>query len=124
MNESWKLDPATKDYEQEGGSPVIDRSLRMPAYFRIMTPRTRWLYAPNTRYGSDFWAHRAKQSSTEPSQVEGIADRALRPIIEDGRASDIEVEAISSGRQYNQLKATLTDDSGEETDLMLNPIGV
>lgn len=126
MSESWKIDPTTKDYEQSGGSPVIDQSLRMPAYFRIMTPRLKWLYAPNTSFGSDFYTRKSKQTANEPSVNEAMAYRALRPILDDGRASLIEVEAIATGRQYNQLEARLTDAAGgdEPDSITLNPIGV
>lgn len=115
--ESWKLDPETRDYEQEDGAPVIDLTLKMPIYFRTMVPRTRWLYAPDTRYGSDFWQVKTKQGANSPALVQGIQERAVQPIIEDGRASEITVTPSALARQGIALDVKAVDSSGKEQEL-------
>ncbi len=121
--ESWLMNPGTRDYEQSGGSPVIDKSLKMPIYFRTLVPRTRWMYAPDNTYGSDFWQYKNKQGPNAPSVVESIEQRALQPILDDGRALRIDVSPINDPRVGIQLNVTARDASGEDVEVSaLRPI--
>lgn len=121
--QSFKIDPTTKDYEVENGRPVIDRGLQTPAYFRLKVPRTKWLYAPDNRYGSDFWTQQVRNDTGRGTVLEGIGKRALLPILEDGRASEITVAVELVSRNAIQMTATLTDAQGEPEEIKLNPIG-
>ena len=121
--ESWQIDPETRDYEQEDGAPVIDLTLKMPIYFRTRAQRTRWLYAPNTRYGSDFWQIRTKQNANSPALMQGVQERCLQPILEDGRALEITVTPSAMARQGIALDVKAVDSSGKEQELKaLTPI--
>lgn len=120
--ESWLMNPETRDYEQEGGKPVVTRSLKMPMYFRTLVPRRRWLYAPNDDYGSDFSTFRAKQSDGGAVSAQAIERRALQPLIADGRALDIDVEA-STETGGVVITARAVEANGTETELTgLRPI--
>lgn len=121
---SWQIDPKTGDYIMTNGRPTDDSSLIYPAYYRIKVSRTKWLYAPDVNYGSDFWTVRKNFTSQDASKLANLADKALQPITDDGRASDIEVDILSSrGRNDAQLSVQITDASGKTDTLNLPIIG-
>lgn len=115
--EGWLMDPATRDYQIDGGSPVVDTSLKMPIYFRTMIPRTRWMYAPNPKYGSDFWAYRDRLSQSSGAIAEAIETRALQPLIEDGRAVSIDVAVDTVERAGITLDVKALDAAGQQSRL-------
>lgn len=121
--ESWLMNPDTRDYEQEGGKPVVTRSLKMPMYFRTLAPRNRWLYAPDDRWGSDFYQFHTKLTADAAALAQATERRALQPIIEDGRAVDIEVSATAEGRSGVVINAKSIEANGNESELTgLRPI--
>lgn len=119
----WTIDPATGDYVMSGGSPVLTAELTHPAYYRLKVPRKKWLYAPDSNYGSDFASFNGKQTTATTSTLEAMAQRALKPMIDDGRASEIDVTALSRSRSGTQLETNITTAQGEVETLQLDPIG-
>lgn len=124
MPQNWEIDPATGDYLQEGGAPVETDSLRIPAYIRLKTSRTKWLYSPDTSYGSDFYTFKKRQSTRDASALEAVAERALQPIVDDGRAATIEISTLDTARHGVSLQATITEASGRLDQLLLPSLGV
>ncbi len=122
--QSWDLDPASGDYVMDGGKPLETTSLRIPAYIRLKTSRTRWLYAPDERYGSDFYSLKKRQTTRDASQVETIAANALQPIVDDGRASEITVNANVVARHGVGMEALILRNSGIQDILVLPSLGV
>lgn len=121
--ESWLMDPATRDYSQDGGAPVITRSLKMPMYFRTLAPRKRWLYAPDDNWGSDFHLLHTKNGPNAGPAAQAIERRALQPLIEDGRALDVSV-GVSQQRGGLVVDARAIEANGTETELTgLRPLG-
>lgn len=117
---SWQINPMTKDYVMTNGAPVDSDDLIYPAYYRLMVQRTRWMYAPDTGYGSDFYTVKKHFSPNEVNSLTDIALKALQPMIDDGRASDIEATYGSSlGRNDAQLNITITDAMGQPQQLSL-----
>ncbi len=125
MSKSWDIDPSTGDYLQENGAPIETSSLRIPAYIRTKTKRLGWLYAPDKAYGSDFHLSRRRATTTaDASAVEHIGARALQPLVDDGRASQISVTATDRARNGVQLEANIKDATGGEDQLVLKSLGV
>lgn len=124
MSESWDIDPATGDYLQEKGNPIPTRSLRIPAYIRLKTHRTGWLYAPDQNYGSDFYALKKRQTTRDSINVETIAARALQPILDDGRASEIDVNTVVAVRNAIGMDVKIIDAQGEPEQLNIPSLGV
>jgi phage gp46-like protein len=120
---SWLIDPTTGDYQVSGGNPVRDESLQFPAYVRLKTQRGSWLYAPDVDYGSDLYLIR-KQTKATPALVENVSERALQPLLDDGRASEISVQHTGSARFGETLDANLTDRNGQTQSLSLSPVGL
>jgi phage gp46-like protein len=122
--QSWLIDPATGDYDMdETGNPVLDTTLQTPIYVRLMGPRTRWLHAPDSEWGSDFWQIKNDKSlSSQPNVVAAAAQRAVQPIIDDGRAEEMDVSTLASGRGYRQIQIIAVDASGPQPPLILDPI--
>lgn len=120
--ESWLMNPATRDYEQQGGKPVVTRSLKMPMYFRTLVGRRKWLYAPDDSYGSDFASFRGKQNEAGAVTAQAIERRALQPLIADGRALEIDV-TVTPERNGLVINARALEANGTETELNgLRPI--
>jgi phage gp46-like protein len=123
MSETWAIDPNTGDYVMSGGSPVVETGLLTPAYLRLKTPRTRWLYAPDTSFGSDFYKQNLKRSTENINQLRVVAENALRPMVLDKRARDIEVAFSNQARHAVGYQVKILDAQGQIESLNLPPIG-
>lgn len=121
--QNWDLDPKTGDYVMEGGAPKETDSLNIPAYIRLKTPRLGWLYAPDTKYGSDFQTIKKRQSVRDASHVETVAANALQPILDDGRAESILVNTEVVTRNAVGLKTEIERADGKLDTLKLDPLG-
>lgn len=123
---SWRIDPKTGDYIMVNGAPVEDESLVYPAFYRIKVRRTQWMYAPNTKYGSDFYTVKKHFRPNEINSLTDIALKALQPLEDDGRALSVDAEFNSSnGRNDAQLSLKITDAMGQvqQLDLPSLPVG-
>lgn len=123
-SESWKIDPKTGDYVMDKGSPVPETSLKNPAYYRLRIQRTKWMYAPNKEYGSDLHLIKKRVTNGNNRVVEEAAARALKPIVDDNRASNITINTTVATRSAVGMEIKLTDKSGETQELVINPLGV
>lgn len=122
---SWKIDPKSGDYLMAKGAPTDDPSLIYPAYYRLKVKRTQWLYAPNDQYGSDFYTVKKRFNPGDVNPLANMGTVALQPIIDDGRASDVEVSYLTSqSLNDTQLSAVITDAQGQPQTLNLPSIGV
>lgn len=120
---SWSLDPATGDYlMNSNGTPKETDSLTIPAYIRLKARRTKWLYAPDPDWGSDFYSVQKRHQPKDGSNLEAIALRALKPLIDDGRASTITVTASVQSRYGVGLETEIIDASGSPDQLNLPAI--
>lgn len=121
---SWLVDPKTGDYVSENGSPVPTEDLRVPAFYRLKIHRQGWMYAPDDKYGSDYYLLRKRHSNADARTIETVGVRALQPIMDDARALDISVETKTQSRNGPGLEVVITDAQGEEQKLNLNPLSV
>lgn len=125
MAQSWLIDPKTKDYVlDDKGKPVQTNSLTVPSYIRLKTRRGQWLYAPNTNYGSTFFQLKKHQTVGDNTLLENAAKTALTPIVNDGRASLIEINTTGVSRNSAELQTKITEKSGRVETLSLKPLGV
>lgn len=118
------IDPVTRDYVMSGGKPVETSELTAPAYIRLKVPRTKWLYAPDDKFGSDFYLQKKHQTTADASSIENVAARALQPLVDDGRAVQIDVTAKSVQRGAASMNINITDAQGDPSSLSLEPIGI
>lgn len=124
MAQSWDIDPSTGDYKMENGRPVETDRLTVPAYFRLKTSRNKWMYAPDDKFGSDFKQIKKRRSASETVQTETTAARALSPLVDDGRAREITVEAKQTARYAVGLEIKIKEAGGENSQLNLDSLGV
>lgn len=122
MAGNLNLDPKTGDYILENGSPQETDSLTIPAYLRLKTQRTRWLYAPNEDYGSDFYLVQKRRTDQDTTFIENIAIAALNPITQDARANRIDVETVAVARHGIGLRTVIYDARGNVEELVLPSI--
>jgi phage gp46-like protein len=87
--------------------------LRIPAYIRLKVKRATWLYAPNRQYGSDYHTIVKRPASNSNTRLENIGAVALQPILNDGRAKEVDLTVTQNGRYGTELKTTIVDASGE-----------
>lgn len=121
---SWYIDPDTRDYVLEDGKPVQDKSLKTPTHIRFRARRQGWLYAPDDKWGSDFHTLKKNHNSTSAKTLQNVGQRALQPIINDGRADDVQFEIVEQTRHGAQIKVKITDAEGEPEEIVFNKIGV
>ena len=124
MSQSWNIDPSTGDYIMVGGAPEQTNSLQVPAYFRLKTKRTRWLYAPDNKFGSDFYLIKKRPSRNSNQRLETIAEVALRPIIDDGRANSVDAVVTENVRGGTGMDVTIVDASGRTEVQTFKGLGV
>lgn len=122
MGQNWEIDPVIKDYVMEGGSPKQTDSLKIPAYIRLKTQRSRWLYAPNRDYGSDFHTIQKNLTTSDATLLENTAVRSVRQLVDDGRASGIDIETTQVVRHGVALKLSITDAQNQGSEILLVPI--
>lgn len=119
---SWQINPANGDYVMTGGAPTDSSDLIYPAYYRISIPRLKWLYAPDTKYGSDLNTLQKKAGNAALNMIQ----TALEPMIDDGRALAVDPEFTSpqpASRNMAGIKINITDAEGTVTTLPLPTIG-
>ena len=104
-----------------GGSPVQDETLNTPAVIRLLVPRTQWMYAPDSKYGSDFYAAHVRIKDT--AQLEEISNRALAPLVNDGRAIEAVSTTTDAKRGAVELSVEITDAEGEVESFTFSPVG-
>ena len=124
MTKNWNLNPETGDYVLVGGAPENVETLKIPAYIRLKTKRQKWMYAPDLNYGSDLYLIVRKKNGETSSQVEDTSAKALQPIVDDDRATSIEVETTQEARHALGLKITVTDAGGRTENIDIKPLGV
>lgn len=124
MAQNWSIDPASGDYKVEGGSPIQTDSLQVPAYYRLRIPRDGWMYAPDSKYGSLLHTLKKRQTTKDATQIETMAATALQPIADDGRAKQIDVQAVVIARSGVGIKADIVKANGKLDTLVLPSLGV
>jgi phage gp46-like protein len=119
----WDRDPASGDYVMTDGAPAQTDSLTIPAYIRVKSQRKKWLYAPNDRWGSDFGTVKKNRASASPGIIESIGARAVQPLVDDGRADGVTVEAVTRTRYGLGVKINILTASGQQEEITFLPIG-
>ena len=122
--QGWLINPLTGDYVLNGGAPTQTNSLQLPAYYRLKIKRKKWMYAPSDDYGSDYYTVVKRPASNSNSLLETIGANALQPIVDDGRASSIEVQVVENVRHGSGLQVTITDSSGQVEVQTFKGVGV
>lgn len=123
---SWVIDPKTGDYVMTDGKPTESDSPLYPAYYRLTIARGRWLYAPDTQYGSDLGLQSKRSSSQSLNALSNIASRALQPLLDDGRAISVDVALTQpqpTSRNQAALDIEIVNPEGVTETLSLPPIG-
>lgn len=122
MAQNLKLDPNSGDYVIQNGRPVEDGTLNTPAYIRLKTRRNKWMYAPDTSYGSDFHLFYRRHLAQNDSAIVTVAKRAVAPLVSSGRAASVDASLDGTARQAVELNVNIVQANGQESQLSLTPI--
>ena len=120
------IDPKTGDYIMENGAPVPSESLVIAAFYGVRAKRGQWLHAPDKDWGSDFHLVRKRFNGRDLSPLKNVAERAVKPLLDDARAKDILVEVLQDqqvNRNTSAVKIHILDNQGQVDTLELPPIG-
>jgi phage gp46-like protein len=82
------------------------------------------LYAPDNKYGSDFYAQVKRRSTDDASYFENLAANALEELINDGRAQTVEATVTEASRAGVALTIQITDAQGTEERVVFKGLGV
>jgi len=118
---NWLVDSKTGDYQMLAGNPVQDDSLVTVAYLLLKTPRTKWMYAPDVTYGSDYYSLHIRVK--DYSALIEAGQRALQPLLDSGRAKSVSVDLTNSARGGAELKISIVDNSGNPQVFNFTPVG-
>lgn len=122
MAQNLQIDPSTGDYIIVNGRPVEDGTLNTPAYIRLKVKRTQWMYAPDTKFGSDFYLFQRRHLLSNDQAMLAVAQRALQPLIDDGRAAAVQVSQVDSEGSAWECQAAITQANGQTNPLTFDPI--
>ena len=122
--QSWVVNPLTRDYINQNGSPQESNSLTVPAYFRLAIPRGKWMYAPDDTFGADYDTVLKRPAVNGNQIMETITTNALQPLVDDGRATQVQADVVENDRGATQIQATITDASNEVEVLTLPGLGI
>jgi phage gp46-like protein len=111
--QTWQMDPTIGDYVMDSGAPEQTNSLQVPAYFRMKIKRTKWMYAPDKNYGSDFYTIAKRPSENGNQRLEGVAIKALQPLVDDGRAQQVTANVTENTRNGAAMDTVIVDASGQ-----------
>lgn len=121
---SWVIDPSSGDYVMTNGQPTDSADLSFPAYYRLKIKRQKWMYAPDSNYGSDFYKLQRNLTTKPQLALEKIAARALQPIVDDGRATSIGVDVTQVARSGVAITCAISSGQTVISTLNLNGLGV
>jgi len=120
---SWLINPANGDYLIDKGNPIRDESLQFPVYVRLKVKKDSWMYASSSDYGSNYSTVKKRISITQ-SLLRSIGTRALQPIIDDGRALEIDFSVVTSNRNLEEQLCTVIDNDSNIVSFELSSVGL
>lgn len=120
--QNLELDPSTGDYVIVNGRPVEDNTLNTPSYIRLKASRNSWLFAPDDQWGSDFYLFHVRHLIQNDQALLSVGARALQPLIDDGRASAVQITQDGSSDSAFQLTANVTQANSQTTPVTLTPV--
>ena len=122
MAQNLQLDPQTGDYILKNGRPVEDDSLNTPAYIRLKTRRTKWLYAPDTDFGADYYLYSKRHVPSDDKALVAVTNKALQPLIDSGRATAVSSVVQATHRDRVLITTQVTQAGGTVVQLTFSPL--
>lgn len=118
-------DMQTGDYQiDDQGKMVMTDSLGPAIRTRLRTHRNGWLYAPDAQYGSDFYEYKRRRSvQISDGLAESLTQRALAPMVNDGRMAELISETQFTQRGGVAIVSRFTDLKQRAPDNTETPIG-
>ncbi len=106
-NSEFAIDPVTGDYTMAAdGRPVTTNELTQAAYIRLRAHLGGWMHDLNL--GSRLFKLENSKVISDETLIKH-ADRGLKPILDDGRASSIRVRVIEKVRYGRRIGVSIRD---------------
>ena len=119
MGQNLKIDPTTKDYVLENGSPTSTDRVLEACYMAIMIPQNKYLYGQAGQGSLIYTLNNIKRTrSVEQIFASCVTDAIQRQVIQTGQATKVAVSNILKTRYgtSNQIDVTETN-SKSSSDL-------
>jgi phage gp46-like protein len=120
MAQNLKIDPATGDYVVVGGRPVETDNLDTECYFRIKISEGRWLCNPTI--GSRFREFHRRHSPDDERAMITMGNRALKPLVDSGRAVSAEFSGVAKTRQSESFAVKYQQSGGAGPSVTFIPV--
>ena len=103
----FRIDPETGDYTLAAdGRPTTTNELTQAAYIRIKAHLGRWMHDVNL--GSKMFQLANSKVISDQALI-SHANRGLKPLLDDGRASSIRVRVIEKVRYGRRIGVSIRD---------------
>jgi phage gp46-like protein len=99
MAQNLQIDPVTRDYVLQNGSPIPSDRVLEATYFALLIPQNNWLYG-QTGQGSLIYTleGQKRDASVEQSFAAYAKDAVQRQVIDTGKAQAVQVTNLSTSR--------------------------
>lgn len=121
-NISITLNPKTRDYVPLNGQIQNSNQLECQIYQLLMTPQTKWLYAPNAQYGSFLSTLLNQRQTITKNKIIELVTTALLPITSTGEftLSSLTVPVFTLGTVLISIEGV--DSSGNPVLFSIDPL--
>lgn len=82
------------------------------------------MYAPDSKFGSDYYKLVRNNTTKPQTALENIAARAVQPIVDDGRANNIAVTVTGVSRDGVSVEVDISSGQTQVSTLNLTGLGV
>ena len=97
MGQFIQIDPTTKDYVFENGSPIETDDVRVRTYFSLMIPQNKWLYGQPNQGSLLYILNNVKRTSSIEQQFASLAADAInQQVIGMGYGNDQGIKNIAA----------------------------
>lgn len=119
-------DMATGDYVvDDNGKMKMTTGLAPAIRARLRGHNKKWLHAPDDKWGSAYHRYNRRRSTQfSDGMAESIGERALQPMIDDGRMDDLQVVTSATNRGGVGLDIDYRDNLQSENYPVTVPIEV
>jgi phage gp46-like protein len=97
--QNWMVNPMTRDYVLNQGSPVPTDRIYEKAFFMLLIPQNQWLYADDQQGSKVNQLANAKRGSNVEQLFSTYVDDAIQTqLIDTGQATDVNTTNIEVSR--------------------------
>lgn len=99
MSQNLQLNPITRDYVLNQGSPIPSDRVLEACYYALTIPQGRWLYGLPGQGSKIYLLENVKRTSSVEQQFSAYASAAIQAqVINTGQATAVQVKNLATSR--------------------------